>query len=323
MQTTPNTKQDAEPSAEPTSDSDSASNLTSDVNEDPKPKIESRAGSGMVRAFTRENLQLPEMLAKRLKNITDEDRVRFKRMDDDLLRQGLTANQKKMAGIMGGRLSKMRMDDYLPDSRYPSQRFALEVCRQFVQAYKPQTEKHEQGTVLTSGICIYSPNPGVGKTHLSVALCHGLIEKNPSLKVRYLHLPDVFERLLDAQSKRGEGSEKSVQSIIDEYMRCDVVVLDDLCKERSALPPWTREKFFTLINSWWENERQLIVTTNDNPVTWGDRYGDPVASRIREMTGNMVLEVQGEDFRSRNKTVKTIFDAAADVIRSERKAGGT
>jgi DNA replication protein DnaC len=169
-----------------------------------------------------------------------------------------------------------------------------------------------------SSLGIYGPL-GNGKSHLAAAIVN---------KCRGAGIPAVFTttvRLISRlQACSNPRSREEAADLIEHYAAVDVLVLDDLGKER--LTEWGARTFFELINARYEQRRPLIATAN---MSWSElgkvKYerlhlvnmnealdptlGPAIMDRIREMTGpwieNKAPGERGRDDRNRRRSERT------------------
>jgi len=128
---------------------------------------------------------------------------------------------------------------------------------------------------------------GVGKTHLSTALCHQAVMKGQMT---------VFITLFDFTAKLAKA--KNVYSLIDYYSKVPVLCLDELGyvvpnKEQA-------DAIFQIISKRTE-VRTTIVTTNLPPSQWGKVFDSVTASAILDrlsMNGRFII-LEGRSYRSK------------------------
>ena len=90
-------------------------------------------------------------------------------------------------------------------------------------------------------------------------------------------------------------------SIIDNYSKVPLLIIDDLGKERPS--EWTLEKLFTIINNRYENNLPVVITTNYNRDRLRERLAnrtnyeiaDAIISRLYEMCKG--INIKGTDKR--------------------------
>jgi len=139
---------------------------------------------------------------------------------------------------------------------------------------------------IPANLVIIGP-AGVGKTHVSTALCHDAIMKG---------CQTVFVSLFDLTAKLSAA--KNVYSLIEYYARVPVLCLDEL---GYVIP--TRDQadaIFQIVSK--RTERgTTIVTTNLVPSDWGKIFDTATASAILDrlsMNGKFIT-FEGKSYRSK------------------------
>lgn len=130
-------------------------------------------------------------------------------------------------------------------------------------------------------------DPGVGKTHLALALGWEWLERGKT--VLYYHVVGFLNALRDGYRHSGESD---YAHIIAFAQNCVLLILDDLGTAKET--EWAIEQLDFIIDHRYENRKPLIVTTN---LTLDD-LPPRVADRLRE--GTLIL-LKGESFRKQKK----------------------
>ena len=180
------------------------------------------------------------------------------------------------------------LENYKPMN--PSQDGALLVAKKFVQSFN-----EEEGRGIT-----FVGSPGIGKTHIAVAVLKALYEKK-RIKGVFFDTKDLIYRLKMAID---EGKDlKFIKAILN----VPVLVLDDLGSER--LSDWQRELISYIITYRYNNLKSTIVTTNFNleneesnvkiSQDLSARLGENVVSKLYEV--NDLVIMKGEDLRKVKK----------------------
>jgi DNA replication protein DnaC len=146
--------------------------------------------------------------------------------------------------------------------------------------------------------------PGVGKTHLAIAL--GVKAVEAGHRVLFLSLESLLTRLVRA--KHENRLERQLQFLV--YPR--VLILDEL-----GYLPMSREEasiFFRLLTRRYERA-SLIITSNKSFVDWGELFGDhALATAIldRLLHHATTINIKGESYRLKEKRKAGVL-AAADT----------
>ena len=110
----------------------------------------------------------------------------------------------------------------------------------------------------------------------------------------------------------------SEMKIIKLYEKVDLLIIDDLGKEKPS--EWGLEKLFTIINSRYENNLPVIITTNYNQNSLINRISingeietaKSIISRLYEMC--YLVKIEDRDHRIKNK--KDLNTLSANCIQS-------
>ena len=178
------------------------------------------------------------------------------------------------------------------------------------ESYAPQTAFQErakrQAEIFAreypnaeSGLLFMGP-PGVGKTHLVVAVIRHLIRDKGVPCVFY----DFQDLLKEIQNSYNSDSRSSELGILQPIFATEVLVLDDLGARKPTV--WVEETLSHIISTRYNDKRITLLTTNyfdtlseKKDPTLAERIGFRVRSRLHEMC--RIVNVDGDDFR---KTIK-------------------
>lgn len=149
---------------------------------------------------------------------------------------------------------------------------------------------------------ILAGNNGVGKTHLACSIANKLIENG--IPVIYGTLINLLAELRNSYDTENNISE---MEIIKLYENVDLLIIDDLGKEKPS--EWGLEKLFTIINSRYENNLPVIITTNYNQNSLLERLSlngeietaKSIISRLYEMC--YLVKIDDIDHRIKKKKV--------------------
>ncbi|MDQ1524598.1 MAG: replication protein DnaC [Pyrinomonadaceae bacterium] len=138
---------------------------------------------------------------------------------------------------------------------------------------------------------------GVGKTHLSVAILRGLMERGvPCL---FYEFGSLLKEIQDSYNKISHTSELRLLAPV---YQAEVLVLDELGASKPT--DWVRDTMMQIIGTRYNDKKLTIFTTNyldarraATDETLEDRVGVRLRSRLFEMC--KTVHIEGEDYRRR------------------------
>lgn len=186
------------------------------------------------------------------------------------------AAQRLAMANLPGSLRNKTIDNYETGNKQQTKN--RHVIMQYLREFTPENHK---GALLMG-------EPGLGKTHLAVAILRDLM--NRGLTGIFYNVVDLLDDIKQSyDAKTGDGGREIARLL--ETM--DVVVLDDLGAER--MTPWVNDRLYAIINGRYQEGRTLIVTTNLSDADLRERVGYRILSRLYEMCH--VIPVEGTDYR--------------------------
>ncbi len=153
----------------------------------------------------------------------------------------------------------------------------FEYCKAYAQNFTPDT---------AGGLFMYGKT-GLGKTHLSLAIANEVIDRG--YDVYYGSVQSIMDKL----EAEHFGRLPREESIKDDILSCDLLIIDDLGTEFST--QFTNAELYNIINSRILASLPTIISTNLEISEVADRYTQRVASRI--IGSSMAVYFCGKDIR--------------------------
>lgn len=146
------------------------------------------------------------------------------------------------------------------------------------------------------GLAMFGP-PGVGKSHVAIAACRAAISQR--IAADYHNVVQLVGRV-QATYRRGLEDGETRANVIEWVASRDLVVLDDLGKERRSDD--IDSIVYELVDAIYRTKTRLILCSNLGGVEYRERYDEAVTSRIAGMCGEAIVGVLGEDRRRAGRT---------------------
>jgi primosomal protein DnaI len=183
------------------------------------------------------------------------------------------------------------------DTSFRFDNFPAEQRRKYPRLYRfarTFADTYEVGQ-SASGVYLFGP-PGVGKTHLLLAVLNRLRERGiPCLFVRS---DSIFDRMRQIISENGD-----LEALLEALATAPVLGIDEFAQERAN--DFTLEKLFRIINHRFHAKLPTWFTSNYAPPDIYRRNGEdlldsvgPLRSRIMQMA--KLAKMDGPDARQRN-----------------------
>ena len=131
---------------------------------------------------------------------------------------------------------------------------------------------------------------GLGKTHLMHSIAHFILQKDSSMRVRYVTSEAFTNELIEALRN---GSNNSMKNFREKYRNVDVLLIDDvqfiIGKES------TQEEFFHTFNTLHDAKKQIIISS-DKPPKDIEILEERIRSRFE---WGLVCDISSPDYETR------------------------
>ncbi len=143
---------------------------------------------------------------------------------------------------------------------------------------------------------VFMGPPGVGKTHLSIAISYAALLKG--YKVKFFSMNDLIDEMLLA------SYENKFKEWLKKIIKFELLVIDEI----GYLPikPVNANLFFQLINELYEF-RSIILTSNKMFKEWGNTFGDNIITSAildRILHHSETILMNGDSYRMKGKNKK-------------------
>jgi chromosomal replication initiator protein len=151
---------------------------------------------------------------------------------------------------------------------------------------------HAASQAILKRTAIYNPlfifgSTGHGKTHLIQAVGNYFKATDPNKKIYYLTSEKFANDYINSLNSG------NINTFKDKYKKYDLLIIDDIQFLSSKTK--TQEEFFSLFNSFHDNGKQLIFSSDKHP-----NFIPDIEERIKSrFNAGMIVEIQKPDFESR------------------------
>jgi len=177
---------------------------------------------------------------------------------------------------------KKSADKLVNESPYRHMKSVCDECEKFTKRFGGEYSEAAERNLMFIGAT------GLGKTHLSSAIAYEVIKKG------YDVFYDSAQKILYSFEKERFSRAGTFDSdIIERYMTCDLLIIDDLGTEFSG--NMSVSSLYNLINMRLVENKSMIISTNLTGDELQNKYDARIVSRIfGEFT---ILNFIGEDIR--------------------------
>ncbi len=200
----------------------------------------------------------------------------------DCLKTWRQGQRARMSGL-GKYLDRQTFEkfslDYYPADCRDNMKTILNICLDFAESFDGVSGEN----------LLFVGGTGLGKTHLSGAIAHKVLEKGFS--VAYDSAQSI---LASFERDRFSQSEKKAS---DKYFDADLLIIDDLGTEIKG--PSSMSYFYTLVNTRLVSSKSTVISTNLDFSSLNRQYEDRFISRL--LGEYQVCLFKGEDIRKLKK----------------------
>ncbi|KKL06448.1 hypothetical protein LCGC14_2595950, partial [marine sediment metagenome] len=192
---------------------------------------------------------------------------------------------------------------------------ALKHCIRYAEEYPLDVRPKSYRSLY-----IYSEQSwGVGKTHLSCAIVHRVLDRWTGQRVmssygfevesncptiKWVSEPQLFSKIEASFNYTQEDKQilPNKDDIINELINCDLLILDDVGKEQRQDPRFIQRTLFAIINGRYDRDYPMLITANLKPSLLKKHLGasgtdEASYDRFVEMTHNKSVQIDGTSYR--------------------------
>lgn len=240
--------------------------------------------------------ECPQAIAEReRKQEIERARLEQEEKQKEIERQQRLAEEEKrkineLFGNSG--MSRRAMNCLFRDyEQTPGNEAAFNAFTNYAKNFESVLQEKRNGLFIT-GDC------GVGKSHLAFATANFLIRNGYS--VIAMTMIDLLLKLKSSFS----GNEHTEEEILQIYGDCDLLIIDDLGKEKST--EWALQMIYSIVDRRYNAYKPIIITTNFNAEELINRlsYSTTALSTAQAIVDRLfeICEyktIEGKSFRKR------------------------
>jgi len=183
---------------------------------------------------------------------------------------------------------------------------ALAFCEKYAEDFP--VNKRPSGVpslyLWAAGNAVNPKGNGTGKSHLSCAIAHRIFERwtgkhKGCPRIYFVSESDLFRQIQATYSfSREEGRVRdSEDDIVRKLTYCDLLILDDVGKERRSDPRFIQRTLFSIIDGRYKLLLPLVLTANVNGDGLRRHLEDASFDRFFEMIEGKSVCMDGQSYR--------------------------
>jgi DNA replication protein DnaC len=129
---------------------------------------------------------------------------------------------------------------------------------------------------------------GTGKTTLAMLVSKAALDAGRTVAI--YSLPRL---LAEIRTTFDDATQRTYTDLLDRLAGVDLLHLDDVGAEKTS--PWVLEQLYAIVNTRYEDERSVVITTNLDREELAEQIGARTVSRLSETCD--VLPLYGADAR--------------------------
>lgn len=177
---------------------------------------------------------------------------------------------------------------------------ALTFCQKYAEDFPV-----EKWSIGYPSLYLWSKESwGVGKTHISCSIAHRIWERWTGKQrgcplIYFVSEPELFRQIQATYSftREEQWTKDSEDDIMHRLTHCDLLILDDVGKERRPDPRFVQRTLFGLIDERYKLDLPIVLTANVNADGLRHHLEDASFDRFFEMTGGNSVCMDGQSYR--------------------------